>query len=95
MRVEGDDRRLEAGRADRVDDRPMAPVDAVEAPDRDRARAHVELCRVVDDGHESRASASSGARISSGSASSTWNGPISVRRSETQCPPSASAIERT
>ena len=33
--------------------------------------------------------------IRSGSDSSTWNGPISVRRSAVQWPPSASAIART
>ena len=40
-------------------------------------------------------SASAGGRIRSSSASSTEKGPTSSRRSVRQCPPSASAIERT
>src|SRR5581483_11021913 len=43
----------------------------------------------------SRASASATVSQRSGSASSTPNGPTAVRRSVTQCPPSAAASERT
>ena len=43
MRIERDHRRLEPGRANRVDDRAMAAMDAVEAADRDGARPRLEL----------------------------------------------------
>ena len=82
------------GRANRVDHGQVAPMDAVEAADGDRARQLLELGRVVDDPHTSLASASSGGMMRSGSASSIPNGPISVRRSDTQCPPRRSAIAR-
>ena len=70
------------------------------------ARRALELFGTIDDPHASappaearvpwpmRASACSGGMTRSGSASSTRNGPTSVRRSVAQCPPSASAIAR-
>src|SRR5712691_11396141 len=92
--IEGDDRRVQPG----VDRRPQDPavtgVDAVERADRDRARLPLELADGPGDPH-SRASASSDGTIRCGSASSTENGPISVRRSVRQWPPRASAIART
>ena len=94
MRIEADDGRLEPGRTHGVDDCQVPTVDAVEAADRDSTRHGRELGRVMRDPHESLASASSGGMIRSGSASSTENGPISVLRSATQWPPSASAIAR-
>ena len=87
---------VEPGRARRREHGAMTAVHAVEAPDRDRAWLALDLLRSGDDVHvASLASASSGGMIRSGSASSTENGPISVRRSVTQWPPSASAIART
>ncbi len=83
MRVEGDDRRLETGLAHRLDDGEVAEMNTVERADRSGARQAIELAGIADDPHR-RASASSGAMMRSGSASSTWNGPISVRRSDTQ-----------
>ena len=80
---------------DRREHRLVAAMDAVEAPDRDRARAPLDRLGCARDVHESLARASSGSSIRSQSASSTENGPISVRRSVRQCPPSASAIART
>jgi len=79
VRVERDDRRREPGVDRRLEDRPMAEVDAVEHPERDGARLPLQLLRRPHDVH-SRASASSAGMIRSGSASSTENGPISVRR---------------
>ena len=95
VRVERDRGRSEPGRDDGREHRPVSSVDAVERADGDRARAALHA-------PPARARRSSepcerlvGGRMRSGSASSTENGPISVRRSATQWPPSASAIERT
>ena len=52
-------------------------------------------CAILIGSPRSRGSASSSATIRSSSASSTRNGPTSVRRSAAQWPPRASAIERT
>ena len=96
VRGERDDRRREPRRVHGVEHRAVAAVDAVEAPDRDRARLGLELLGRARDLHQpSLASASSGGMILSRSASSTENGPISVRRSVRQWPPSASASDRT
>ena len=94
MRLEGDDGRRQAGVDGDLDHAAVAAVHAVERADRDRARLPLELNRCVRDLHR-RASASSERTIRSSSASSIRNGPTSVRRSETQWPPSASAIART
>src|SRR5919201_1455260 len=91
---EGDHGHGRSCRLRRVEDTPMAQVDAVEAPDRDRTFPGTQLGRIVGDVH-SRASASSGGMSRSGSASSTENGPISVRRNDRQWPPRASATART
>ena len=98
MRVERDHGRLEPGVDRRPEHRAMSAVDTVERPDRDRSRPPLELGRRMRDPH--RAAASLGSASSSGttrcsSASSTRNGPISVRLRVEQWPPSASAIERT
>ena len=66
----------------------------VEGADRDRPRLPLELGRGARDLHR-RASASSAGTIRSSSASSSRNGPTSVRCNDTQWPPSASAIART
>src|SRR4051794_2366276 len=102
MRVERDDGRdellLARGRARGVEHGPVPTVNAVERPDRDRARPPLQRVEAALDSHAapaSRASASSTGTIRSGSASSTENGPTSVLRSVRQWPPSASAIERT
>src|SRR3954471_7241757 len=103
VRLEGDDRRRET-RGDRgLQHAPVPDVDAVERPDRDGARALLELRGGPRDlhaplrpaGSATRASASSGGIIRSASASSTRKGPTSVRRSVRQWPPSAVAIART
>ena len=75
----------------------VAPVDAVERADRDRSRLPLELGRSVGDPHPvtaSLGSASSSGTTRPSSASSTRNGPISVRLRVAQWPPSASAIDR-
>src|SRR5207244_12655698 len=96
VRPDGHRRRPPPGLARRVEHPPVAAVDAVEGADRDGALRLAELGRVVRDPHvASRASACSGGRIVSGAASSTENGPTSVRRRVRQCPPRASAIART
>src|SRR4249919_1459884 len=95
VRIERHDRRQEAGRAHRVDHGAMAAVHAVEAPDGGRTRRPRELRRRPRDAHSSLDSASSGSMIRSGSASSTRNGPISVRRRDAQWPPRTSAMART
>ena len=95
VRIECDDRRLEARGLNRVEDGPMPPVDAVKAADRYRTAIRIELGREVCDPQSSLASAASGEMSRSGSASSTENGPISVRRSVRQWPPMASAMART
>ena len=95
MRVEGDHGRCEPRRDDGVEDGPVTPVHAVEGADRHRARLPLDFCWGACDVHPSLASASSAGTIVFGSASSTENGPISVRLSDRQCPPSASAIDRT
>src|SRR5207245_7650390 len=94
VRPEGDDgcRRTRCLR--RLEHPAVSEVDAVEAPDRDGPFRRRELSRIVSDLH-SRASASSGGMIRSGSTSSIEKGPILVRRNDRQCPPSASAIART
>ncbi len=89
MRVEGDHRRLEPGVDRRSQHRPVPEVDAVERADRDRAGPALELGRCVRDPHAPRTAASRGSASSRGttrssSASSTENGPISVRRRLTQ-----------
>ena len=96
VRVERDGRRRESvARVERgLEHAPVPAVDAVEGAERDRPRPLLELASDPRHRH-SRASASSGGTIRSSSASSTENGPTSVRRSVAQCPPSASAIERT
>src|SRR5207247_5635386 len=73
---------------------PVTQMHSVEASDRDDASRGREFLRSVSDLH-SRARASSGEMNRSGSASSTVKGPISIRRSVRQCPPSTSAIART
>ena len=143
VRVERDHRRCETRVDRRLDDAPMAPMDAVERPDRDRPRLALELGREWAIFIGSDVSLPVLARIAplparspvrrpadrprgpvrlavslarsagpppsarcgrappraadtrSASASSTENGPTSVRRSATQWPPSASAIDRT
>ncbi len=95
MRIERDHRRDESRLAEGVEHRAMTPVHAVEAPDRHGPRGGLDLVGSGDDVHvSSLARASSGEMIRSGSASLTENGPISVRRSSMQWPPSASAIAR-
>ena len=94
MRVERDDGSLEACGERGLDHPAVAEVDAVEGAESDGALACPEFVRRGRDPH-SAARASSGGRIRVGSASSTRNGPTSVRRSARQCPPSASAIDRT
>ncbi len=95
VRVERDDGRGRPRGERLLDDPAVAAVNAVEGADRDRPRARLELPRGVDDLHGRRASASSTGMIRSSSASSTRNGPTAVRLSETQWPPSTSAIART
>ncbi len=97
MGIERDHRRVEARVDEGSEDGSMTAMDAVERADRDRPRPALELRGCVRDPHgaaASRGSASSRASTRSSSASSTENGPISVRRSVTQWPPSRSAIER-
>ena len=94
VRVEGDHRRRPSGGERGVEHAPVAEVDAVEGAERDRARLRLELIHLPGDVH-SRASASSAVSRRSGSASSTRNGPTSVRRNVLQWPPSAVAIART
>src|SRR5215210_1536235 len=72
----------------RLDHPPVAQVDAVERAEGDREAP-------PGGAHDSSASAASAGITRSSSASSTLKGPTSSRRSETQCPPSASAIART
>src|SRR6185437_677091 len=91
VRVEGDRGRRGPRRTRGVENAPMADVDAVERPERDRPRLRLDLLHAPGDDH-SRASASSAVSSRSGSASSTSNGPTSVRRSVAQWPPSAVAI---
>ena len=63
----------------------MASMHAVEAPDRHGVGHALDVLGKRSDVHVvSLARASSGGMIRSGSASSTGNGPISVRRSMTQ-----------
>ena len=97
MRVERDHRRGEPRRLRRADDGSVPPVHAVERADRRPPAACARPRAERDATFTPRASRAprSGGMIVSGSASSTENGPISVRRSVRQCPPSASAIERT
>ena len=98
MRVERQDRGAQAGVARRLEHAAVAAVDAVEGADRDRALGRLQLADVADDPHAPapiRASAASGVTSFCSSASATENGPTSVRRSDAQWPPSASAIERT
>ena len=96
MRVERDHCRGEPGRRRRADDGSVPAVHAVERADGDGPWPVLDVARSGGDLHASSlASACSGGMIVSVSASSTENGPISVRRSVRQCPPSASAIERT
>ena len=99
VRLERDHRRVEPRVDGRAQDGEMTAVDAVERADRDRARPTLELDGRVGDPHRapppSRGSASSSGSTTVSSASSTPNGPISVRRRLVQWPPSASAIERT
>src|SRR5439155_22193006 len=94
VRPEGDHGGRGPSGAGRIEDPPVAEMDAVEAPDRDGTLTGGELFGTPGDPH-SRASASSGGMNRSGSASSTVNGPISVRRSVRQCPPRTSAMART
>src|SRR6185503_2943396 len=94
VRVEGDRGRRRPRRTCGVENAPMADVDAVERPERDRPRLRLDLLHAPGDDH-SRASASSAVSSRSGSASSTSNGPTAVRRSVAQWPPSAVAIART
>ncbi len=94
MRPERHDRRKPARGPRRIKDLAVAQVDAVEATDRNGPLRSGKLLRPAGDLH-SRASASSGGMKRSGSASSTEKGPISVRRSVLQWPPSTSAIART
>ena len=82
--IECDDRRLEARGLNRIQDGAMPPVDAVKAADRYSTAIWIELGREVSDLQSSLASATSGEMMRSGSASSTENGPISVRRSVRQ-----------
>ena len=77
-----------------VEHAPMAEMHSVEAADGSDAPVGLELFQAPRNLH-SRASASSAGMNRSGSASSTEKGPISVRRSVRQCPPSTSAIART
>src|SRR4051812_25838573 len=82
----------------------MAEVDAVERADCDAPTRLGQLVGDAGDVHATpaamaaRTSASlsrrSGVKASGVTASATENGPTSVRRSDTQCPPSASAIAR-
>ena len=105
MRVERDHGRRQPGGNRSLEHPPVAEVDAVEGSDRDRPSLPAQLADVVRDLHRAspdpaasspiRPSASSGGMIRSASASSTRNGPTSVRRSVAQCPPSAAAIART
>ena len=98
VRVERQDRGTQAGVTRRLEHAAVAAVDAVEGADRDRALGRVQLADVADDPHAPapiRASAASGVTSFWSSASATENGPTSVRRSDAQWPPSASAIERT
>src|SRR4051812_37926691 len=103
MRLEGGAGRRQTRGGRGLEHAPVADVDAVEGPDRDRTRALLELRGRPCDlhgplrpaGRPTRASASSGGIIRSGSASSTRKGPTSVRRSVRQWPPSAVAIART
>ena len=111
VRIERDHGRAKA-RVDRsADHRAMAGVDAVERPDRDRARQRFELVRLTGDVHDCASSASTPSRIpvstrssaasgkrpsaspadisrasSTGTASSTSNGPTAVRRRVVQWP---------
>ena len=94
MRVEGDDRRPPAGGERRVEHAPVPEVDAVEGAEGSRPRLRLGPSDLPGDLH-SRASAASAGRSRAGSASSTRNGPTSVRRSVVQWPPSAVAIART
>ena len=96
MRVEGDDRRRRPGGERGVEHPPVPEVDAVEGPERDRPRLRLELARTPA-GRRSQPRRAPPPAVSSrsGSASSTPNGPTSVRRSVAQCPPSAVAIART
>src|SRR5262245_13220067 len=71
MWVERDDGRLEFRRMYGIEDGSVPAMDAVEAPDRDRAPPTLELRGISDDVHPSLARASSGGMIRSGSASST------------------------
>ena len=82
------------GRARSLEHAAVPEVDAVERADRDRPAAGAELFRRGRDLHASLASASS-LGITRGPASSTENGPTSVRRRVRQWPPSAAAIART
>ena len=94
MRVEGDDRRPEAGVARGLDDPAMAQVHPVEGAQGYGAWRRLELGRGAGDLHSS-ANASSGGITRCSSASSILNGPTAVRLSDTQWPPRASARERT
>ena len=96
MRVERDHRRLEPGRADRVDDGAVPAVDAVEAADRDRARPRARAPRV-----HARPSREPRERVL-GRDDPLRIGLVDGERADlrapqrsTQWPPSASAIART
>src|SRR5581483_7763565 len=103
MGVERHDRLTEPRRGGGLQHPLVAAVHAVECPDRDAARLDCEAVAGEGDVHAvvpTRASASaSGSRLrgsnASGVTASSANGPTSVRRSETQSPPRASAIART
>src|SRR6185312_15055816 len=90
VRIERHDAPPEPGRLRDLEHALMPAMDAVEAPDRDRACCRLELPRRRRDDHAGapmRASTSASARSAAGSnaagstASATLNGPTSVRRS--------------
>src|SRR5262249_46206796 len=109
MRIEGHDARPRSSSPCRVDHAEMAPVDAIKGPDgngapcvrksrRDTSNVHAPgAARAASTRSRTSASARSrsAANASGPTASSTEKGPTSVRRSVTQCPPSAIARDRT
>ena len=109
MRVERDHARPQPGSARRVDHSQVATVDAVEGADGRGAARLGQAGGVASDVHapvperaaSTRSSTSDSGRSRSAvnasgvTASATENGPTSVRRSVTQCPPSAIASDRT
>ena len=109
MWVERDDARPQPGSARRVDHSQVATVDAVEGADGRGAARPGQVGGVASDVHApvpERAASTRSSTTDSGrsraavndsgvTASATENGPTSVRRSVTQCPPSAIASDRT